>query len=528
MKEYNVILKKDVDYDSFWEDMETETEGLIYIPNRRIDYTNERPGSLRQCWYLLTEEEVELVKQDPRVLDVEIPPEHRDDIIMLRNAHQRGDYTKTTSDSGNYLNWGLIRGLYDFNLYGTDTATTASYTYSLTGEGVDVVIQDSGIQIDHPEFQDELGQSRFVSVDWGAIHGGFSQSANHDRDYDGHGTHCAGIAAGKNYGWAKKARIHHQKLNGLEGSGDSGTGINITYAFDAIKLWHAAKPVDPKTGVKRPTVINMSWGYGTFFNTVSSLNYRGVSYTDASTTGNATYRANTYGLINNSGAGAGYNYVCNTRISSVDTDIEELIDAGAIVCIAAGNRGCKIDVSGGTDYDNYVVTDTGTKYYHRGSSPYSDRAIMVGNIDSTVYDASTDQKATSSETGPGVDIYAPGTNIMSCTSTTNKWGSGSQNYYWNTSYRQTNISGTSMASPQVVGMVALLLEMNPAATPSVIKNTLEQQSSGDIYVTLNNNDWTDRRSLLGGVPRMMYNKFGRSQALQVTGGVTISAGLKTF
>ena len=40
---YNVILKKDVDYDGFWEDMETETYGLLYIPNRRIEFTNERP-----------------------------------------------------------------------------------------------------------------------------------------------------------------------------------------------------------------------------------------------------------------------------------------------------------------------------------------------------------------------------------------------------------------------------------------------------------------------------------------------------
>ena len=528
MKEYNVILKKDVDYDSFWEDMETETEGLIYIPNRRIDYTNERPGSLRQCWYLLTEEEVELVKQDPRVLDVEIPPEHRDDIIMIPNAVQKSDFTKTTSDSGPYVNWGLVRGLFNFNMYGTDTATTASYTYSLTGEGVDVIIQDSGIQIDHPEFEDELGQSRFVSVDWGSYSGGaFVQSVNHDRDYDGHGTHCAGIAAGKRYGWAKKAKIHHQKIGGLEGSGDSGTGISPTYAFDAIKLWHAAKPNDPKTGVKRPTVVNMSWGYGTFYNTVSSVNYRGVSYTDASTTGNSTYRANTYGLINNSGAPSA-TFICNTRLSSVDTDVEELIDAGVIVCVAAGNRGCKIDISGGTDYDNYVATDTGNKYYHRGSSPYSDRAFMVGNIDSTVYDSTTDQKATSSETGLGVNIYAPGTNIMSCTSTTNKWGTGSQNYYWNTSYRQTNIGGTSMAAPQIAGMAALLLEMNPGATPSSIKNALEQQSSGDIYATLSDSDWTDRRSLLGGSPRMMYNKFSRSQALEVNGEVTISAGLKTF
>ncbi len=296
MKEYNVILKKDVDYDGFWEDMETETEGLLYIPNRRIEFTNERPGSLRQCWYLLTDEEAEIVRQDPRVLAVEIPPEHRDDVVIGLRKVQEGVFTKTTSDSGNYQNWGLIRSKSAINNYGTGTTTSEDYVYNLDGTGVDIVIQDSGIQTDHPEFEDENGVSRFVSVNWGTLHGGFTQSANHDRDHDGHGTHCAGISAGKTFGWAKNARIHHQKINGLEGSTDSGTGISPSYAFDAIKLWHNAKPVNPETGVKRPTVVNMSWGYLSVYTSVSSINYRGTSYggVDVDTT---TERENNYGLI---------------------------------------------------------------------------------------------------------------------------------------------------------------------------------------------------------------------------------------
>ena len=508
MKEYNVILKKDVDYDGFWEDMETETEGLLYIPNRRIDYTNERPGSLRQCWYNLTDEEAEIVRQDPRVLAVEIPPEHRDDLIIGIRKIQEGVFTKTTSDSGNYQNWGLIRAKSATNNYGTGTTTSEDYVYNLDGTGVDIVIQDSGIQTDHPEFEDENGVSRFVSVDWGAVHGGFTQNVNHDRDYDGHGTHCAGIAAGKTFGWAKNARIHHQKINGLEGSTDSGTGISPSYAFDAIKLWHNAKPINPETGVRRPTVVNMSWGYLSTYTTVSSINYRGTSYggVDVDTT---SERENNYGLPT-----AYYQitpsviYASNIRIASVDTDIEELLDAGVHVCVAAGNRAHKIDEYGGVDYNNYAVTsggNAGTFYYHRGSSPYGDaaqdgspRAIIVGNADSTVYSSTLDQKATSSETGPGVDIYAPGTNIMSCTSTTNKWGSGSQNYYLNSSYKQTNISGTSMASPQVAGVACLLLQMNPKLTPAQLKTKLIERAGTAFYDTGVNNDWSNFRSLKGG------------------------------
>jgi subtilisin family serine protease len=519
MKQYNVALKEGIDYDGFWNDIESDTDGgKLYIPNRAVEFTNERPASLRQCWYLLTDGEAELLRNDDRVFCVEIPPEFRTDIVMMPTVTQTGDFTKTTSDSGAFLNWGLIRSSNSTNVYGTGTTTALNYTYTLDGTGVDVVIQDSGLQIDHPEFTDASGNTRVQQIDWGSYSGGaFTQNANHYRDLDGHGTHCAGIACGKTYGWAKNARVYSQKLEGLEtASGTDGTGISITYAFDAIKTWHTSK-----SGA-RPTVVNMSWGYGQGYNTVTSLTYRGTSYTDGNTTGNSSYRYSTYGL--NSSAGSTTTYIANVRVGSVDVDIEEMIAAGVIVCIAAGNRGTKIDVSGGTDYNNFVVTNGGTIYYHRGSSPYSDNAFMVGSMDSTPNSAIDDQRATYSETGPGVNIWAPGTDIMSSTSTTNKWGGGSQNYYLNSSYKQTNISGTSMATPQVAGVAALVLQLNPTYTPAQIKTSLTNTASTRLYTTSLSNDYSNTRSLLGSAIKVLYANYNATTTTTTT---TLAPGQTT-
>jgi subtilisin family serine protease len=516
MKQYNVALKEGIDYDGFWNDIESDTDGgKLYIPNRAVEFTNERPASLRQCWYLLTDEEAELLRNDDRVYCVEIPPEFRTDIVMMPRATQTGDFTKTTSDSGAYLNWGLIRSSNATNVYGTGTTTALNYTYTLDGTGVDVVIQDSGLQVDHPEFTDASGNTRVYQIDWGSYSGGaFTQNANHYRDYDGHGTHCAGIACGKTYGWAKEARVYSQKLNGLEGTGDSGTGISITYAFDAIKTWHTSK------AGARPTVVNMSWGYGSGYNTVTSLTYRGTSYTDANTTGNSTYRYSTYGL--NSSGGTTTTYLANVRIGSVDTDIEEMIAAGIVVCIAAGNRGTKIDVSGGTDYNNFVVTNGGTIYYHRGSSPYSDNALIVGSMDSTPNSAIDDQRATYSETGPGVSIWAPGTDIMSSTSNTNKFTG--QSYYLNASFKQCNISGTSMAAPQVAGVAALVLQLNPTYTPSQIRTSLINTAGTRLYTTSLSNDYSNTRSLLGSAIKVLYSNYNATTTTTTT---TLAPGQTT-
>ena len=111
MTTYNLALKEGVDYDAFWTEIETDGSGSTYVPQRGVDIVNARPSSLRQCWYDLTADEAEKLRNDPRVYCVEIPPEHRTDIEIRNNASQTGLCYAAYSVNPNLplgINWGLF------------------------------------------------------------------------------------------------------------------------------------------------------------------------------------------------------------------------------------------------------------------------------------------------------------------------------------------------------------------------------------------------------------------------------------
>jgi hypothetical protein len=113
---------------------------------------------------------------------------------------------------------------------------------------------------------------------------------------------------------------------------------------------------------------------------------------------------------------------------------------------------------------------------------------------------------------------------MSSTSTTNKWGGGSQNYYLNSSYKQTNISGTSMATPQVAGVAALVLQLNPTYTPAQIKTSLTNTASTRLYTTSLSNDYSNTRSLLGSAIKVLYANYNATTTTTTT---TLAPGQTT-
>jgi subtilisin family serine protease len=210
------------------------------------------------------------------------------------------------------------------------------------------------------------------------------------------------------------------------------------------------------------------------------------------------------------------------RVGSVDTDIAEMIAAGIVICGAAGNFYQTIDVPGGLDYNNYW-TDTGggTNYYMQGGSPpASTGVICVGNV-STIADA-PEEKSGSSESGPRVDIWAPGTNIVSTTSTVNRFGA-TTNYPFDSNYKIMSISGTSMASPNVAGLAAQLLQVYPTATPAQIRQKIIDTSIADmLYTTGLSTDYSNTRSLHGGPNRYAYQAFNTASGGNVAGPATVS------
>jgi subtilisin family serine protease len=68
--------------------------------------------------------------------------------------------------------------------------------FVLTGENVNIYILDSGVMIKHPEFGSR------AQYGWNLV-----DNKKESEDCIGHGTHVAGLVAGKTYGIAKKSRI---------------------------------------------------------------------------------------------------------------------------------------------------------------------------------------------------------------------------------------------------------------------------------------------------------------------------------
>lgn len=154
------------------------------------------------------------------------------------------------------------------------------------------------------------------------------------------------------------------------------------------------------------------------------------------------------------------------RVTALDSDLEDCLAQGVVSVGASGNGQWKHDAPGGLDWDNtfemasrYPLSVANPYYYMRGTSPTATDNRTVGNFNINnitvgAIDYASDRKAYFSDCGPATHIWAPGYQIMS------SYTSGVADSR-NASYYLAKDSGTSMASPQVCGVLACALELYP-------------------------------------------------------------------
>lgn len=239
------------------------------------------------------------------------------------------------------------------------------YAYDLLAIGSDVnaYVLDSGVEIDHPEFE-------------GRAHRGRDFTSEGPGDLNGHGTHVAGIIGSRTYGVAKNVDIIEIKALDKYGAGSLSTIIaGLEFAVNHRKSSGKAGVANLSLGAAKNSVLNRA--------------------------------------------------------------VQAAVDTGLVVVVAAGNSNINAC----------------------SSSPASaPSAITVGAIDDA-----TDSIASFSNWGPCVDIMASGSYVLSV---------NAKNYN-----KPQVLSGTSMSSPVVSGLIANLL--SAGVSPFDVRERVIELSAKD-------------------------------------------------
>jgi subtilisin family serine protease len=133
--------------------------------------------------------------------------------------------------------------------------------------------------------------------------------------------------------------------------------------------------------------------------------------------------------------------------TALDTAVQNVINDGVVMAVAAGNDGLNAC--------NY-------------SPARAVNAVTVGATGAFYTGETTDTRSGYSNFGTCLDIFAPGSNIVSS---------------WMGSTTATNtISGTSMATPHVAGVAAVLFGRYPTSTPAQIATMLRNSATPNVVL----------------------------------------------
>ena len=575
---FTVCIKNPSDWEEIHNYIINENE-IDGIPNRRITCISEMQCSSKRSVYEMSINEAEVLRQHSKVEWVEKSSMHNPTLLEQRKYDEEFDKhtdtdrfrqavtnRRTSGNPGSTLNftqWGLYRHQSTTNNFGSSTTIDADCQYSLTGKNVDVVIMDTGVRWDHPDFL-KPGVSSFSTkadtrvrdilihgaeeygINWaseGLVAPGSGSLSNYTEanvlsssSFNGswHGSHVAGTAAGNQFGAAFEANIWTIACVDRSDVGWS----EPSDGFDYIKVWHKNKPINPETGLKNPTVVNCSWGHRQFirYDLTYNATFRGTSYTKTEIEGAANVVPAVYYLATNS-----VYYEFTSRRTTGQTEADELVNdadcQNVVLVCAAGNSNGKQEVKGGTDHDNEFTS--GTFYYSSGYDAYYNRSgtpaitregeddavIKVASLDSTRQSGSQERTSWFSDRGPNIDVWAAGSTILSPNS------SGYQDPRNNSFYNQY-FNGTSMATPNTSGVIAQHLESNPTATRKDVRKWLLSKgsvilSSSDLYDPHTSNSgtdtnyWGDSWSMKSSPLRVLYNPYANNTIPKMT-GVTVS------
>jgi subtilisin family serine protease len=193
--------------------------------------------------------------------------------------------------------------------------------------------------------------------------------------------------------------------------------------------WHGTHT----TGTAGATINNGKGIAGMSQHTILPIKALGSSFFGC--TGSSSGLANALKYAGDQGAHVSSNSWGGGGVDSLLNDaIQYAHDRGVIHIAAAGNSG---------PCTNCV------------SEPWKSKASIVTIVASTT---ESDGQSSFSSEGAEIDVSAPGSNILSTTSGTTGYGS---------------LSGTSMATPHVAGVAALLKAVNPSWTFSQVDNRLK-------------------------------------------------------
>ena len=332
-----------------------------------------------------------------------------------------------------------------------------------------------GYQDTHPDFDnpDSTGNTRCVPMNWNGCSQAYNVQVTSNNMFSAHAIGTLSAAGGIHSGFAKKAKLYSIYM---------AEGL-ATVCNDVIHF-HNNKSTNGTTGLKDPTIVVGEFQY-------LRDTYDGIKITDI-----ASVTDPTGGTTNRPGSGWGSDFTPFTsrnifpyRVQDPDDDswhwmvtfpqqsqfswmktaLDSLHTNGIIFITAAGNNGgtyvkesdarwsgtyCTLD-SGGVNryritYDGGVaspVNETTTTWYpFRATGPHGlDKGIDVAAGQNSESQGMLDDYSTR---GPGIDIVGRGAYTFTAYPTStdtngHKWG---------------NFSGTSCATPTVVGKAACMME----------------------------------------------------------------------